>query len=63
MQIQEFLQPFKEATILMSSSVYPILSMTIPLYNALIDHLEDTEETDNIDQVIKKAAEKCKQKL
>src|SRR6266496_1933303 len=40
-KIQDFLFPFKEVTTIMSSSSYPTLSMTIPLYNILIDHVED----------------------
>lgn len=52
-KIQNFLKPFKEVTTIMSSSSYPTLSTTIPLYNILIDHLEDiigdneTEDNDN----------------
>ena len=63
MQIQKFLQPFKEATIIMSSSIYPTLSITIPLYNTLIDHAEDTVDSVNIDPKIKEAAKKCREKL
>ena len=32
----------------MSGSTYPTLSTTIPLYNILIDHLEDIIEDDEI---------------
>jgi cobyrinic acid a,c-diamide synthase len=57
-----FLQPFKEITTIMSSSTYSTLSITIPLYNSLIDHTEDFINTENIVS-IKEAAEKCKEKL
>jgi len=40
-KIQNFLLPFKEVTTIMSSSTFPTLSTTIPLYNILIDHVED----------------------
>ncbi|CAG8524961.1 2480_t:CDS:2 [Diversispora eburnea] len=46
----------------MSSSTYPILSTTIPLYNTLIDHTKEIINTENIIS-IKAAAEKCKEKL
>jgi hypothetical protein len=40
-KVKLFLEKFKEITVLMSGSSYPTLSMLIPLYNALIDHMED----------------------
>ncbi|CAB4421281.1 unnamed protein product [Rhizophagus irregularis] len=40
-KVKLFLENFKEITVLMSGSSYPTLSMLIPLYNALIDHMED----------------------
>ena len=33
----------------MSSSTYPTLSTTIPLYNILIDHVEDVIENEEIE--------------
>lgn len=48
---------------LMSGSTYPTLSMTIPLYNTLIDHIEDTVGKNNIEPTIKEAANMCKAKL
>jgi len=39
--IKEFLELFKEVTIIMSGSKYFTLTITIPLYNELIDHTED----------------------
>lgn len=62
----------------MSGSTYPTLSMTIPLFNFLIDHVEDiignenedSEDDDDeivdenrIEKSIKKAAKCCKDKL
>ncbi|GES73161.1 zinc finger BED domain-containing protein RICESLEEPER 2-like [Rhizophagus clarus] len=40
-KVELFFEKFKEITVLMSSSLYPTLSMLIFLYNALIDHMED----------------------
>ncbi len=39
--IKEFLEPFANVTKNIEGSLYPTLSMVIPLYNALIDHIED----------------------
>jgi Domain of unknown function (DUF4413) len=47
----------------MSNSTYPTLAVTIPLYNTLIDHVEDTISSDEIDSIIIAAAEACKEKL
>ena len=60
----------------MSSSSYPILSMIIPLYNALIDHIEDfmdeedfeenddnSNDTDKEESTINLAAKNCRKKL
>ena len=46
----------------MSSSSYPTLSMVIPLYNALIDHIEDYADKDE-DSFIKTVAIKSQAKL
>ncbi|CAB5331878.1 unnamed protein product [Rhizophagus irregularis] len=53
-QIKNFLEIFKEVTVIMSGSHYPTLSLTVPLYNILIDHVEDVigndkEEDDDED--------------
>ncbi len=58
----DFLLPFKEITTIMSSSTYPILSTTIPLYNSLIDHTKDIINSENV-ITVKEGAEKCKEKL
>ena len=69
-RIKNFLEIFKEVTVIMSGSFYPTISMTIPLYNILIDHVEDIigdeENEDNEEewnQIIKNAAKRCKRKL
>lgn len=46
-QIEKFLCPFHEVTTIMSASIYPTFSVTIPLYNILIDHIEDIIDSDN----------------
>lgn len=50
-QIKNFLKIFKEVTVIMSGSFYPTLSMTIPLYNILIDHIEDVIGDENIQEI------------
>jgi len=45
----------------MSSSTYPTLSTTIPLYNSLIDHTKDIINSENVITI--KEGEKCKEKL
>lgn len=40
-RIKEFLFLFKDVTTIMSGFTYPTLSATIPLYNILIDHVEN----------------------
>ena len=51
-QMLNFLWFFKEATIIMLNSIYPTLTITIPLYNTLIDHVEDTISLNNIEPII-----------
>ncbi|CAB5382253.1 unnamed protein product [Rhizophagus irregularis] len=48
-QIKNFLEIFKEVTVIMSGSHYPTLSLTVPLYNILIDHVEDVIGNDKED--------------
>ncbi|CAG8648371.1 8187_t:CDS:2, partial [Funneliformis mosseae] len=62
-QIAKFLILFKEVTIIMSGFTYPTISTVIPLYNLLIDHIEDTIDNINTLPSIKLAAEKCKEKI
>lgn len=37
--IMNFLKPFNEATIMTSADKYPTLSVVVPLYNAILDHM------------------------
>ena len=43
-KIANFLKPFKDLTVKMSASSYSTVYMVIPLFNIIIDHVEDTEE-------------------
>ena len=57
----------------MSGSTYPTLFLTIPLFNILIDHVEDmidnNENDDDVEvdneekEIIKNAAKNCREKL
>jgi hypothetical protein len=47
----------------MSGSTYPTLLATVPLYNYLIDHIEDTTSILNVEPTIIAAANICKNKL
>ena len=40
----DFLSPFAEVTKEIEASKYPSLNSVVPLYNALIDHVEDWVE-------------------
>jgi len=62
--IKEFLELFKEVTIIMSGSKYSTLTMTIPLYNELIDHTEDyMYSKDKSKQFLREPAKNCREKL
>jgi hypothetical protein len=50
-QIKNFLEIFKEVTVIMSGSFYPTLSMTVPLYNIIIDHVEDVIGDENTQEI------------
>ena len=43
-KIATFLQPFKDLTVKMLASSYSTVFMIIPLFNIIIDHVEDTED-------------------
>ena len=47
----------------MSSSIYLILLLVVPLYNILINYLEDIIEKIDVEITIKKVAKKCYTKL
>ena len=40
-EIKRFLEPFADVTKSIEGLLYPTLSVVIPLYNVLIDHIED----------------------
>lgn len=58
-----FLQPFAAVTSFMSSEKYPTLSSVVPLFNLLVDKLEDTVSNRSASDFIKRGAEACKEKL
>ncbi|CAJ0830756.1 12504_t:CDS:2 [Entrophospora sp. SA101] len=43
-KIVEFLEPFKDLTLKMSTSSYSTAYLIIPLFNIIIDHVEDTAD-------------------
>ena len=47
----------------MSSSTYLTLLLIVPLFNILLDHLENTDEKINLDETIKEVAKECYTKL
>jgi len=47
----------------MSNSTYLTLSITIPIYNTLVDHVEDTISSVAINLIIIEAARACKEIL
>ena len=47
----------------MSNSIYPTFAVTIPLYNTLVNHIEDTISSYKIDLIIVATAEAYKEKL
>jgi len=60
-KIATFLQPFKDLTVKMSASSYSTVFMIIPLFNIIIDHVEDTEEAATLR--LREAATAAKTKL
>ncbi|CAJ0842029.1 10426_t:CDS:10 [Entrophospora sp. SA101] len=65
-KIVEFLEPFKDLTLKMSTSSYSTAYLIIPLFNIIIDHVEDTadlsegEVTGKIQIAAKAARDKLK---
>ncbi|CAB5363041.1 unnamed protein product [Rhizophagus irregularis] len=64
-EIQGLLICFEKATLEMSSSYFPTLGQTVPIYNYLIDKIEDflDEETDTKSEDVVNAANNAKNKL
>lgn len=54
---------FKIATLEISKSSYPLLGETVPIYNYLIDMLEDFIDDENYNKDVIDAALKAKDKL
>ena len=48
---------------MVSASTYPTLSITVSLYNILIDHLEDINDRNDIDSNIQEATKICREKI
>ena len=62
-QTKNFLELFQETTTMVSALTYPTLSITVSLYNVLIDHLEDINNRNDIDLNIQEAAKICWEKI
>lgn len=60
--LTDFLQPFKEATLIASASHYPSLSLVLPQYNSLLDHQEYFKD-ESEDQMLAAAAADAHSKL
>ncbi|CAG8745055.1 12487_t:CDS:2, partial [Funneliformis mosseae] len=57
-QIAKFFKLFKEVIIIMYEFTYPTIFTVIPLYNLLIDHIDDNIDNINTLPLIKLATEK-----
>ncbi|CAG8526270.1 27760_t:CDS:2, partial [Gigaspora margarita] len=62
-QIKKLLKCFKDATLEISASSYPTLSCTIPIYNYLLDLIENFLKEDSYSNDIINAINKAKLKL
>lgn len=62
-RIVEFLEPFAQTTRHIEGYKYPTLSCVIPLYNALLNKVEDVIRNRNTPDVIKTGAEHALSKL
>jgi len=67
-QMLLFLQPFADLTTYLSSETYPTISSIIVYYNAILDHLDETEHIAQSQckkhlQVIEEAATVAKKKM
>ena len=61
----EFLKPFKDLTVKMSGSTCNTISDTVPFFNIIIDHTEDTSDSVGGDAVAKlgEAAKAVREKM
>jgi hypothetical protein len=50
-EVTKFLEPFASVTQEIKGSKYPTLNVVIPLYNSLIDHIEDWIDENNCPMV------------
>lgn len=62
-EIYDFLQPFAVATRHMEGCRYPTLSTVIPLYNKLLDLVEDWAADENKSMITRKAADNAREKM
>jgi len=62
-EILEYLRPFAVVTRHVEGFKYPTLSCTIPLYNSLLDLIDDLLENPNTSELIKTGALKSKMKI
>jgi hypothetical protein len=59
--IRDFLQPFYEATVMVSQQSYPSSCVVLPLYNAFLNHLNTAKNSD--ERIIKNCALIMEQKF
>ncbi|RIB04110.1 hypothetical protein C2G38_2121411 [Gigaspora rosea] len=59
----EVLLPFKDVTVFISSSEYPILSMVVPLYHSLLESLEEARKKNNTPEWLKQGCKSASNKL
>lgn len=61
--IEKFLKPFSEIRGILEASCYPTLNLIVPLFNLMLRHIKETEESLDLSDHIIKAAEKARVKL
>ncbi|CAB4421604.1 unnamed protein product [Rhizophagus irregularis] len=62
-QIKKLLYIFLRATLHISHGRYPTIENSIPIFNWIIDKIEDFDKEANIDEIVKKAACNAMEKL
>ena len=58
-----YIQHFKKGSDFITGQLYPTLSYSVPVYNYLIDKLEDTINNDNSRTEIKNSAKLARDKI